>query len=68
MENKKKFVEEPGKILAVYSREKIEGIRYIEKESGEFAEIAYTNGCVKYADITGDSCIAIMHDVYRALL
>ena len=66
MENKKKFIEELGKILMLYSREKVIELKYIKDNSDEFLEITCTN-YKKYINITGDSCIAIMKDVYRAM-
>ena len=51
----------------MYSREKIEKLEYIKKDSEEFVCITYTNGYKKYVNIWGDSCIAIMSDVYKAM-
>jgi len=68
MENKKKFIEELGALLMMYSRKGVEKLEYIRKGQCEFVEIVYTNGYKKYINITGDSCIAIMHDVYHALV
>lgn len=67
MENKKKFVDELGTILLMYSREKIVKLEYIKTESDELVCITYTNGYKKYVNICGDSCIAIMSDVYKAM-
>ncbi len=67
MENKKKFVEGLGKILVMYSREDVEKLEYIRKDSEESVCITYTNGYKKYVNIWGDSCIAIMSDVYKAM-
>lgn len=66
MENKKKFIEKLGGILMMYSREKVIELKYIKDDSDEFVEIICTN-CKKYINITGDSCIAIMKDISRAL-
>lgn len=66
MENKKKFVEKLGVILMMYSREKVIELKYIKDNSDEFLEIICTN-YNKYINITGDSCIAIMKDVYHAM-
>ena len=68
MENKKKFVEELGKILMMYSREKVEELKYINENSKEFVEITYTNRSVRYVNITGDSCVSILRDIYYAIL
>lgn len=68
-ENKAGFVQELGELLVKYSREDIAGISY-EKDSDGFeaVTIRYTNGYEKTANVTGDSCLGIMHDVYKALL
>lgn len=68
MENKERFVDELGEILMMYSKEAVEELKLTKKNSRELVEITYTNGYKKYVDITCDSCIAIMHDVYHALL
>ena len=67
MENKKKFIEELGRILMMYSREEVEKLEYIRKDSEEFVCVIYMNGYKKYVNIWGDSCIAIMSDVYKAM-
>lgn len=58
VENKKKFIEELGTILMMYSKEKVKEFKYIVENSKEFVEIIYINDSVKYINITGDSCIA----------
>ena len=67
MDNKKKFIEELGKIFKMYSREKVEEFKYFIEDSKEFVEITYTNRSVKYVNITGDSCVSILRDIYQAL-
>ncbi|MDE5620766.1 MAG: hypothetical protein K2O29_03075 [Ruminococcus sp.] len=67
MENKKKFIEELGTILMMYSREEVEKLEYIKTDDEELVCIIYINGHKKYANIRGDSCIAIMSDVYKAM-
>lgn len=67
MENKQKFIEELGKILMMYSREEVERLEYVREDDKEFACITYMNGYKKYVNIWGDSCIAIMSDVYKAM-
>ena len=67
MENKKKFIEGLGILLIMYSREKVKKLEYIKKDSEELVRITYTNGYEKYVNIWGDSCIAIMSDVYKAM-
>ncbi|MDE6035992.1 MAG: hypothetical protein K2G36_08805 [Ruminococcus sp.] len=67
MENKKKFVEGLGEIFMMHSREKVEEFKYFIEDSKEFVEITYTNRSVKYVNITGDSCVSILRDIYQAL-
>lgn len=67
-ENKAMFVKALGAALA-YSRESIADLDYIEDSNGfEGVTIIFANGDERTIDVTGDSCIAIMHDVYRALV
>lgn len=68
MECKEQFVQGLGDLLMMYSRERVTRILYERTESGlEFASIFLVSGDVIKQDITGDSCIAIMHDVWKAL-
>ena len=67
MENKRKFVASMSDALVMYSRQSVVELAYMERDMMELVMIRYTNGYVKYIDVTGDSCIAIMHDIWRAL-
>ncbi len=67
MENKKKFIEGLGTLLMMYSRENVEKLEYIKKDSEELVCITYVNGYKKYVNVCGDSCIAIMKDIYKAM-
>jgi hypothetical protein len=67
MENKRKFVASMSDALVLYSRQTVVELAYMERDQMELVMIRYTNGYVKYIDVTGDSCIAIMHDIWRAL-
>lgn len=67
MENKRKFVASMSDALVLYSRQTVVELSYMERDKMELVMIRYTNGYVKYIDVTGDSCIAIMHDIWRAL-
>ncbi|MDE5619328.1 MAG: hypothetical protein K2O29_01655 [Ruminococcus sp.] len=67
MENKKKFIEELGTILMMYSREEVEKLEYIKNDGVELVCIIYTNGYKKCVNIWGDSCIAVISDVYKAM-
>lgn len=41
--------------------------RAMNNSSREIVTIVFSNGSMKHVDVTADSCIAIMHDVYKAL-
>lgn len=67
-ENKQAFVECLGVILAKFSREEIVRMSYNKDSKGfEAVTIDFGKGQSRTVNVTGDSCIAIMHDVYRAL-
>lgn len=67
-ENKRDFVRELGELLRRYSREDIEALTYDRDNDGfEAVTILYKNGCEKTVNVTCDSVIAIMTDVYKAL-
>ena len=67
-ENKQAFVEALGTILATFSREEIVRMSYDKDSDGfEAVTIDFGRGRSRTVNVTGDSCIAIMHDVYRAL-
>ena len=67
-ENKRAFLSSIESALILYSRIPITEIRYVVTENGyEFAEIHFVDAHVTRVNITGDSCIAILHDLYRAL-
>ena len=68
-ENKEGFVRELGELLAKYSREDIAGMSYEKDEDGfEAVTIRYKNGYEKSRNVTGDSVIGILLDVYKALI
>ena len=67
-ENKQAFVEALGTILATFSGEEIVRMSYDKDSDGfEAVTIDFGRGRSRTVNITGDSCTAIMHDVYRAL-
>ena len=67
-ENKRAFVSALETALILYSREKIAKMEYAVTESGtELVKIQLAGGTTIMQDVTGDSCIAIMHDIWRAL-
>lgn len=65
-ENKTSFVQELGELLAEYSREDIAALDY--SEENETVYITFGNGYVKPVNVACDSIIAIMQDVYKALV
>lgn len=71
-ENKKLFVSALESALIMYSREKIAKLEYVphnEAWSGlDTVDIRFANGHRKVINVTGDSCIAIMQDIARALI
>lgn len=67
-ENKKGFVQELGELLRKYSRENISHMKYEKKENVEAVIVHFCNGYSKAVDVTGDGCLGIMHDVYKALI
>lgn len=61
------FVEALG-IALTYSRTGVKGLSYRKDSDGfEGVTIRYSNGKERTINVTGDSCLAIMHDIYRAL-
>ena len=67
-ENKRAFVSALETALILYSREKIAKMDYAVTESGtELVKIHFAREHRKVIDVTGDSCIAIMHDIWEAL-
>lgn len=68
-DDKVNFVMALGNALRMFSREPIAAMRYGQNDKGdEMVRIEYENGNVVYQDVTADSCLAIMQDVYKALL
>lgn len=67
-ENKRDFVRELGELLSRYSREDIAALTYHMDDDGfEAVTIRFGNGYEKTVNVTGDSVIAIMTGVYKAL-
>jgi len=67
-ENKRAFLSSIETALMLYSRIPITAIKYVVTENGyEFAEIHFVDAHVTRVNITGDSCIAILNDLWRAL-
>ena len=70
-ENKKGFVRALEEALILYSREKIAKINYDPHNKAwdglETLDIYFVGEHRKVIDVTGDSCIAIMRDLWEAL-
>lgn len=69
-ENKKLFVEKLGSLIKRQTRQgqTIKSITYEISLVAERVVIESYNGYKKNVDVTADSCIAIMHDIYKALI
>lgn len=67
-ENKQAFVEGLGVILATFSREEIVRMSYDKDSDGfEAVTIDFGKGQSRTVNVTGDSVIGILSDVYKAL-
>lgn len=67
-EDKKRFVEGLGVLLWLCSREDIEEMTYEQNGYEERVIITHKSGSRQTVNVSGDSCIAIMYDVYRKLI
>ena len=68
-ENKEAFVQELGELLAEHSRTGVQWLSYRKDADGfEAVTIHYATGGEHTVNVTCDSCAAIMHDIYRALV
>lgn len=69
-ENKAAFVEALGEALAAYSElSGVQRLAYSKDPDGfEAVTIYWNTGGEHTVNVTCDSCAAIMHDIYKALL
>ncbi len=67
-ENKKMFISTVENALMLYSRENIAQLEYWVCNGDEYITVKYTTGFEKTINITGDSCVAVMYDLYRAMI
>lgn len=69
-ENKKLFVEKLGSLIKRQTRQgqTIKSMTYEISLAAEHVVIEFYNGYKKTVDITADSCLAIMQDIYKALI
>ena len=67
-ENKVAFVKALGAALA-YSRAGVIDLNYDKDPDGfEAVTILFEGGGERTVNVTGDSCLAILHDVYKVLI
>lgn len=67
-EDKADFVQQLGTLMDVYAgRTNVKSMEYIQDGCAEFVLITFENGEQKKKCITGDSCLAILNDVYKIL-
>lgn len=68
-ENKKLFVETLGSLIKQHTRagRNIKEFRYEVSLAAERVVIVFNTGFIRTVDITADSCLAIMHDICKAL-
>lgn len=68
-ENKQAFVDVLSVALTTYSRSGIKKLEYHQDSDGfEGVTITYIDDFERTINVTGDSCLAIMHDLYKALI
>lgn len=66
-ENKEEFVAQLGFLLAKHGVQGVNGLRYEKTDTGEeLVKIFFDSGRIK-VNVTGDSCLAIMKDIAKAL-
>lgn len=68
-EMKPEFVSGLGMLIAMYSRAPVRSMTYHQDTDGfEAVEIGFDDGSTHTVNVTADSVLAIMHDLYRALV
>ena len=69
-ENKRLFTEKLGSLIKQHTRagRNIKEFRYEVSLAAERVVIVFNTGFIRTVDITADSCIAIMQDIYKALI
>jgi len=67
-ENKAKFIQALGQAMHDYAyRTNVMKSDYVQSGGEEYAMLTLSDGSEKSIRITGDSCLAIMYDIYRKL-
>ncbi len=64
---KRTFVAQLGNLLASHKVKGVIGCQYKIIGNDEVAVVHFEDGAIKI-NISGDSCLAIMHDIYKALV
>ena len=67
-ENKRLFISTLESALIMYSRENLTRLEYWVCNGDEYITVKYTTGFERTINITGDSCLAIMQDVYSVMI
>ena len=67
-ENKRLFISTLESALIMYSRVNLARLEYWVCNGDEYITVKFTTGFEKTINITGDSCLAIMQDVYSAMI
>lgn len=67
-ENKRLFISTLESALIMYSRENLARLKYWMCNGDEYITVKFTTGFEKTINITGDSCLGIMQDVYSAMI
>ncbi len=69
-ENKKLFVDTLGSLIKRQTKagRNIKEFRYEVSLAAERVVIVFNTGFIRTVDITADSCLAIMSDIYKALI
>lgn len=69
-ENKRLFTEKLGELLRNYApRSEVKDMEYYIDDYGEEkVRICFQNDDYKSVNVNMDSCLAIMHDIYKALI
>lgn len=67
-ENKRLFISTLESALIMYSRENLARLEYWMCNGDEYITVKFTTGFERTINITGDSCLAIMQDVYSAMI
>ncbi len=65
-EDKKAFVAQLGVLLSRHDIQGVKALRYRTTENAEVVDVLFNKGKLT-VNVTGDSCLAMLYDIYRAL-